>query len=176
MKRKVFTIALAALLAVGTISIAFSRGHGRRGGAFGHGLGHGQGMINRTSGELNLTKEQQEKLQPLRIDFQKEILPLRNEIQTKELELRQLWIAGELDEEAIVAKSKEVSDLRNQLHEKKMLHRLDAAKVLTKEQRTRFSLAGRRGRGYQHGCESPGFGYGGQHEYGHGGHFGIVCK
>ena len=159
MKKKVFTIALAALLVVGTISIAFSRGHGRRGRNSGPELGYGQGMVNRTPEELNLTKEQLEKLQSLRTDFAKEMLPLRNEIQTKSLELQQLWIADELDEDAIVAKSKEVSDLRNRMQENMIRHRLDVGRILTKEQRTQFSPAGRLGRGFRQGCGLVGFGW-----------------
>ena len=173
MKRKVFTIALATLLVVGTISIAVSQGRGRGGKNFGQGLGIGQRMMDGTPAELNLTQEQQEKLQSLRTDSAKETLPLRNEIQIKTLELRQLWIADELDEEAILAKSKEISDLRDQLHEQRIHHRLDAAKILTKEQRTRFSPAGRWGGGYQYGCEAPGYGYGGRRGHGRGGNFGM---
>jgi len=165
MKRKVFIIALAILLVVGTVSIAFSRGRGGRGRGFGPGLGDGPRMENQVPEELKLTKEQQEKLQSLRIDFAKETLPLSNEIQIKELEMRQLWLADELDEEAILAKSKEVSDLRNQMQEKMIRHRLDAAKVLTKEQRAHFSKVGHWGRGKRSPRGLPGFG--------RGGHFGM---
>ena len=167
MKKKVFTIGLAALLVAGTISIALSRGYGRRGGGFGPGLGYGPGMANWEKAGLNLTQEQMEKLQSLRTDFDKEMLTLRNEIQTKALELRQLWLADELDEDTIVAKSMEVSTLQNQLQEEMIHHRLNVAKVLTKEQRTQFShAAGYCGHGYQYGSV-------GQHRYGHGGHFGM---
>jgi Spy/CpxP family protein refolding chaperone len=156
MRSKVFIIALAALLVVGTISIAFSRGGGRRSKGFGAGLGRGPGIVKQTPEELNLSQEQQEKLQALRTDFTKEALPLRNEIQIKSLELRQLWIADELDEEAIVAKSQEISALRNQLQEKMIRHRLDAAKILTTEQRIKFSPVGHwghGGRGGHHGMD-----------------------
>lgn len=175
MKRKGFIIGLAALLVVGAISsIAFSQGFGRRGRGFGPpGLGYGPGMANWAPMGLNLTEEQVEKLQSLQADFDKETLNLRNDIQSKSLELQKLWIADELDEEAILAKAKEVSELQNQLQEKMILHRLDAAKVLTKEQRTQFPPAGYWGRGYQYGHRLPGWGYGGQRGYGHGGRFGM---
>lgn len=149
MRRKSFIVALAALLVVGVVSFAFSRGHGRRGRGFG--VGREPGIVKQVSEKLNLTEEQREKLQALRIDFAKETLPLRNEIQIKSLEMRQLWIADELDEEAIVAKSKEISVLRNQLQEKMIRYRLDAAKILTREQRMRFPHVGHLGRGYRGG-------------------------
>jgi Spy/CpxP family protein refolding chaperone len=173
MKRKVFIIALATLLVVGTISIAFSRGHGRRGRGFGSGLGYGQRMESQVPEELKLTQEQKEKLQSLQTDFAKETIPLRNEMQIKELELRQLWLADELDEEAILAKSKEISDLRNQMQEKMVRHRLDAAKVLTKEQRTQFSQIGPRERGKRPLRGLHKLGRGGRRGRGRGGRFGM---
>ena len=170
MRKKVFIIALTTLLVVGTISIAFSQGRGRRGRGMGTGL-HEKRMVTKAPAELNLTKEQQEKMQSLRIDFQKETLPLRNEMQIKRLELQQLWMADELDEEAIVAKSKEISALRNQLEENMIRHRIAVTKVLTKEQRAKLSLAGRRGRGRRYGNELPGFGRGGRFGMGKGQHW-----
>lgn len=98
----------------------------------------------------------------------KETLELRNDIQSKSLELQKLWIADELDEKAILAKAKEVSELQNQLQEKMIRHRIDLANVLTKEQRTRFSPAGYWGRGYQGGYGLPGCGYGGRFGMGRG--------
>jgi Spy/CpxP family protein refolding chaperone len=145
MRRKFVIIALVALLAVGTVSVALSYGRGGRGGWGGPGMGRGTGIADRGKAGLDLTKEQLEKLQSLRAEFDKETLSLRNELELKALELRQLWTADELDEEAIIAKSKEVSDLRSQIEEKMVRHRLDVAKVLTKEQRARFAARGFRG-------------------------------
>ena len=151
MIKKVFTVALVTLLVVGTMSIAFARVHGRRGRDL-RTEEHKPRMIEQMPEELKLTEEQQKELQALRTDFAKEMVPLRNEIQIKTLELKQLWLADELDEEAIVAKSKAISALRNQTQEKRTLHRLEAAKILTKEQRAKFSRIGflKRNRGCGH--------------------------
>lgn len=152
MKKKFFTIGLITLLVVGTISsIAFSQGFGRWGRGSGPGSVYGPRWSQMGS---NLTEEQEEKLQSLRTDLDKEILPLRDKIQAKALELQRLWTADELDEKAILAKAKEVSDLQNQLQDKIIRYRLNTAKILTKEQRTLFSPA--------YGCGLPGCGYGGQ--------------
>jgi Spy/CpxP family protein refolding chaperone len=169
MKRKVFTIALATLLVIGAISIAFSQIRGRRGRDIDTELGRRQRMIEQIPEELKLTEEQREKLQSLQTDFAKEMLPLRNDRQIKALELRQLWTADELDEEAILAKAGEISDLRNQMQEKMVLHRLEVGKILTKEQRTNFSPMGFKGHMRQRG---RGFGWDGC-GYGHGGRFGM---
>jgi Spy/CpxP family protein refolding chaperone len=170
MTKKVFAIALATLLVIGAISIAFSQGRGRRGRDIDAELGRSPGIIEQVQTELNLTAEQKEKLQSLRIDIAKEVLPLRNEMQIKALELRQLWMADELDDEAILAKSQEISALRDQMQEKMVHHRLDAAKVLTKEQRDKLSLTGRRwGRAFG----LAGFGCDGQRGFGRSGRFGM---
>lgn len=162
MKKKFVIIALVAFLVVGTVSVAFS--YRRRGGWGKPGMGPGTGMAIRGKAELDLNKEQLEKLQSLRADFDKDTLSLSNELELKALELRQLWTADELDEEAIIAKSKEVSDLQSQLQEKTVRHRLDVAKVLTKEQRTQFLARGRR----SHSFGPRGFGGGGRHGMGRG--------
>ena len=156
MKKKFVIISLVALFVVGVISVAFSQGYGRRGKS-------GSGVANWEKTELNLTKEQLEEIQPLRANLDEETLQLRNEMQIKALEYQQLWTADELDEEAIVAKSKEISDLKDQLQEKMIRHRLDIAKVLTKEQRASFAQTGRfgRGRGSMHG--GGGYGRGQMH-------------
>jgi len=135
MRKKVFIIALAALLVVGTISIAFSQGFGRRSRGFGPGSGFGgPGMMAGFTAGPNLTKEQLEKLQALRTDFQKETVDIRNKMQLTRLELQQLWLADELNEDAILAKTKECSALRTQLQEKAVQHRIKIRKIFTKEQ------------------------------------------
>lgn len=188
MKRKLFTIALAALFVVGAISIAISQGYGRRdreflhepgydlrmglgrGAKFGPCLGYGPGMANWTPAGINFTEEQLEKLQSLRTDFFEETLELRNQIQVKAMELRKLWTADELDDETILAKTREVSKLREQLQEKAIRHRLGVANVLTKEQRARFFYAVRSGRSFYQGRGPHGYGRG---RRGRRGHFGM---
>jgi len=142
MKRKVFIIGLAALLVVGAISIAFSQGFGRRGRGFG-----GPGMMDKVTAGPNLTQEQLKKLQALRTDFQKETVDLRNRTQLIGLELQQLWLADELNEEAILAKTKESSALRAQLQEKSVQHRIKMRKILTKEQWASFNQSRNIGKG-----------------------------
>ena len=151
MKRKIITIALVTLLTIGVVSIALSYGRGRGNGRGGFPAGPGPRGAVKEKAESALTKEQLEELKLLRTDFVKETLPARNELEIKIMELRQLWAADELDEGAILAKSSEVSDLQNQLHERMTRHRLDAAKILPKEHRARFLAKAHRepGRGSQ---------------------------
>lgn len=131
------------MLAIGTItSIAFSQGFGRGKGRNGMGFG----MMNQAPARANLTQEQTDKLQGLRLNFDKETLALRNDINARSAELQKLWSADSLDENAIIAKDKELMSLRNQMHEKMIRHHLDIAKILPKEQRSQPAFG--RGMGY----------------------------
>ena len=163
MKRKILTIALIALLTVGAGSIALSYGRGQGRGQGGSPAGPGPRRAAVEKAESALTEEQKEEMKSLRDSFAEETRPLRNELELKNLELRHLWTADELDEEAIMAKAGEVSELQSQLHEKMIRHRLDAAKVLPKEYRTRFLAKAHRGpgrgaRGRGHQDRGPGMG------------------
>ncbi|MCX7731652.1 MAG: Spy/CpxP family protein refolding chaperone [candidate division WOR-3 bacterium] len=82
-----------------------------------------------------LTDAQREQLQSLRIKHLKEIMPLETELRIKELELQALWDADKLDSKAIIAKVKELSELRNKLELTRTNHRLEIAQLLTPEQR-----------------------------------------
>ena len=86
----------------------------------------------------------------LRESFFKEALPLRNDLMSKKLELRSLWLQTNPDEEKILAKQKEINDLKAQLQEKGTKNRLEMRKILTPEQQAQLaSLRGREWR--EHG-------------------------
>ncbi len=83
----------------------------------------------------NLTDAQKEQIQTLRIKHLKEALPIETDIKVKELELGALWQVDKLDTKAIVAKVKEIADLRTKLELAKVNHRIEIYKILTPEQR-----------------------------------------
>lgn len=167
MKRKMFIIALAALLVVGATQIVLSQGFGRRGKGFGFGrgmMGYGPGIESTSL----LTEEQAQKLRAIRTEFQKEVQPLRTEIQKRSLDLRQLWRADEIDEDAILAKTKEINGLRMQLQEKAIHHRIVVRKIIPKEKWEAFSRSsGRRGMmGFgPMGMGFPGKGFRGEYDF-----------
>ena len=68
-------------------------------------------------------------------------------------ELRSLWAQSNPDEKNIVAKQKEINDLRSRLQEMSVKHRLQARGVLTPEQQTQVQ-------GYLSDTENFGPGYG----------------
>ena len=130
--RTVITTCIA-FLAVGIIaSTAFSRPHGKHGKADGFHL----------PVELieQLSEEQIGILKSLHVDLKKQLLPLKAEVQVKHLEIKELWDADTLDEDAILSKSDEVFETEKQIHQATTRHRLEAAKLLTREQQAELRL------------------------------------
>ena len=101
--------------------------------------------------ELNLSQDQIEKLQQLRLKHQKETLELRNTLQTKRLELQTLLASKDVDEEKVNLILEEMGKLKTELWKKTIHYRLKMRNVLTKEQWDKLLsyryMQGRGGRG-----------------------------
>ena len=138
-KAKVWMVG-AALLAMSGLAVAAGPGFGR---------GNNPNCPNWDT-RLNLTPEQQTKMNDLRTQFWKDTINLRNEMQTKRLELRTLWTNPAPDKDKITAKQKELNVLREKLQAKKTEYKLEARKNLTPEQAAQIGTFG------------PGMGGGGQ--------------
>jgi Spy/CpxP family protein refolding chaperone len=140
--------------------------------AAGPGFGMG-GNANCPAGmnQLNLTPEQQTKLGELKEKHWKDTVSLRNEMQIKRLELRTLWTAPNPDKNKILAKQKELNELRDKMQVKATDFRLDIRKALTPEQAAQLGTLGsgmgfhggmgRMRMGRQGPCGGPGQGPGG---------------
>jgi Spy/CpxP family protein refolding chaperone len=109
----------------------------------------------------NLTTEQQNQIDDLRGDHIKTMSGLRTDIQIKQLELARLWRADKLDGGKIVAKVKEISELRGKMQVAMVNHHLAVYKLLTPEQQKQFrspmmgmgrGMRGGRGMGMMGGC------------------------
>jgi len=150
MRKLVVFTAVAILLAASGLAMAQGWGPGPgpgRGMVYGpHGFGPGgpgpwMGPGKWAPG-LNLTAEQVQKMNALQESHFKETLPLRNEIMAKELELRTLWSQANPDQEKILAKQREINQLRAQMQEKSIQHRLEMRKILTPEQQAQWAAFG----------------------------------
>jgi Spy/CpxP family protein refolding chaperone len=86
----------------------------------------------------NLTDTQMEQIQALRIKHLKEVMPIETDIRIKELELDALWHAEKFDAKQIVAKVKEIGELKNKLALAKVNHQIEIYNLLTPEQRKMF--------------------------------------
>lgn len=92
------------------------------------------GMHKGTCAELNLTAEQQQKIDALRLAHQKEMIPLQADIRLAQLELEELVRAGDTSKK-LDAAIKKVNDLKSKQYEKRVKHRIEIANVLTDEQK-----------------------------------------
>lgn len=143
----------------------------RHGGAGGGGGGGGGGFGGRIMSELDLSKEQQTKIENLRIEMEKRTTQVRIELRQKRGELRQLWQAEHPDERTILAKQAEMDPLRQQLRAEGIKFRVAAFEVLTPDQKTklreimeqpmRHMRGGHKGGGRMGGMGGMGFGFGG---------------
>jgi len=138
MKGKVLAItAIAALIVAGLIAYA--------GPWWGRGYGYGPGM----GFWAVLTDEQREQIEELTSKFLSETAEIRGRLQAKLIELRNLWTDPNVGEEEILSKSAEVKDLRDQLYEISLKHRLEIRRLLTPDQIRRIGaiFGGRWGAG-----------------------------
>ncbi len=88
-----------------------------------------RGMMN-----LDLSAEQLAEIRQIMLDSQKETLELRNQIQAKQLEMRELKLADELDMEQVKSKLEEIADLQVELRMKAVERQEKVKELLTPEQ------------------------------------------
>ena len=70
---------------------------------------------------------------------------------TKRLELRLLWTDPKADSKAILAKERELGELRNRMWDKIVQYRLEARNSLTPEQIEKLGMMGGMGLGFGRG-------------------------
>jgi Spy/CpxP family protein refolding chaperone len=118
---------------------------------------------------LNLTQEQIDKIQQMRLDFQREILELRTQLQGKYLELRNLYYKGE-SQETIDNSIAQIQKMSLELEQKYSDHLNQIRGLLTNEQKAMFDRWGGLGLGLGRWGGGLGMGYG--YGYGYGPGFG----
>lgn len=141
--------------------------------AFAWGPGFGRGKGERPCREavlekLNLTDDQNAKIEALQDANDKATRPLREKIFDKSVELRRLWLQANPDKEKITAVQKELRTLRNEMEDKTTSLRLEIHKILTPEQNEKLANSrwgrgpgfGPRGGMRGHGDFGPGYGPG----------------
>ncbi len=84
--------------------------------------------------QLNLSDKQLASMKELRNSFRNETRDLRYNLAIKRIEMRKLFTDPKTDDATLLAKQKEISDLRQQLSEKRAQMRIDWRKILTPEQ------------------------------------------
>jgi Spy/CpxP family protein refolding chaperone len=141
--KKVTTSLLALLIVAAFATTALAYGPGRGPGKGFQGRGDYRGQT-----ALNLSEEQNAKINALREAHWKEVAPLQEQVTAKRDALRKLWLEPNPDQAKITAAQKELRTLRDQMQDKGTAARLEKLKVLTPEQKEKMaSFAGGRGFG-----------------------------
>lgn len=87
---------------------------------------------------LQLTEEQQKKIETLKSALDKELLDLKADLRVKKAELEKLLIAENPSKTAIEKKIDEIGALRTRIHKALVNHKLAIREILTPEQRIKF--------------------------------------
>ncbi len=152
MKKTLVALGLVAVMFMG-VSYVYARGPGfGPGPGTGPGPGAGSGNCPGCGGALNLTPEQQTQMRELQQKHYNEMAPLREEMFNLRQELRALWAKPNADTRCIQDKTEQMSQLRDQMQDKMVEHRLEARKLLTPDQISAMGAGpgkgGRGGRGF----------------------------
>jgi Spy/CpxP family protein refolding chaperone len=148
MKRRFIMKKLTFLLTAIGLSILLSAPVSAFGPREGRGTSDGykktddRGSAIRGLNRLNLSEDQNAKIDALHLAHQQDIRPIREKMADKSVELRRLWLQTDPDRNKITAKQKEVRALRDQLEDKKTAYRFEVNKVLTAEQKEKLAAYG----------------------------------
>ena len=120
----------------------YGMGHGMMGG-YGHGAGMGPGMMMGGYGmgplsQLNLTKEQQEKISRIQNDARKKNWDTMGKMMDEQYKLRELYSADKRDTQAISNQYNKVSELHRQIMENSLDTQSKIEALLTKEQKEKI--------------------------------------
>lgn len=147
---KKLLVAVLGITVLATSGLALAQGWGRGPGM---GPGAGGGMaFGPCAANLNLSAEQIKEMQDLRAKHFNETAAIREKLYAKHTELRSLWAQKDPNQAEIMTKQKEANELRAELQEMGIKHRLQARGILTPEQQTQlqgcFSGTGNFGPGF----------------------------
>ena len=87
---------------------------------------------------LNLTADQQKKIDALRLDFQKKILPLRSEVQALRTNFKLLVIDNKASEGKLKAQLQKISAKQQEMALLRAKHQRSVRDLLTAEQKIKF--------------------------------------
>ena len=129
---------LIAIMVMGLFTLSALNTWGQ-GYGYGNGYGDGDGKRDRDRDriheKLNLTDEQETKIEVLRINHQKEMIEIKAELGKKELELQELQNNIEYTREEYIGKIKELSEIRNRMQLARANHQMDVYELLDLEQK-----------------------------------------
>jgi len=90
--------------------------------------------------KLDLTDEQQSKMQDLRLALQKEILPLISKVRIVNDEIKQEMVAEKFNQSKVKKLIEQKEKIRTEIQVKRTLHQRSIRDMLTPEQQKQFDL------------------------------------
>ena len=99
--------------------------------------------------DLNLSRDQMDKIKKIRNTARKQSIPIKGDIELKRIEFKELMDTDSPDKEKIAAKLKEIEALKTQLKINRVNGMIDFRNILTKDQREKLEKMrmGHRGMG-----------------------------
>jgi Spy/CpxP family protein refolding chaperone len=85
--------------------------------------------------QLNLTEEQEKKMQELKLAHQEQMIKLRSDIELKELEIKKLVSAVNVSRIEIIKLTKELNTIKNEIDIARVNHKMDVYDLLDESQR-----------------------------------------
>jgi zinc resistance-associated protein len=170
MKHPLTITALIVLLLTSAVAAEAQWWKSGSGGA----RGTGPGWRSDFSG-LNLTEDQQKKLDSLYQTYGKDVAKLHNTLGQKQLEMNSLLLEPNPDQSKVTNLQKELSGLQSSLNDKRINYQLEARKILTPEQVAQLPPGCSLGFGTMMGGSGPGYGCGRGPGYGCGKGSGYGC-
>jgi len=133
MKRRLPMIIFSTLI---LLTLAFSQGH-RPPPPGGPPSNPGRGLREKIK-LLDLTAEQRESMETMRVELQKKIIPIRAQIELKQIDMRTAMKADKPSEAAILKLAREIHNLEFQIKELEIHQKLAFQLLLTSEQREKM--------------------------------------
>jgi len=97
--------------------------------------------------QLNLTQDQQKKIQELKLAHQEQMIKLRSDAELKELEIRKLIGSDNVSRNEMIKLTKELNAIKNEIEIAKVNHKMDVydnldanQKKLWMEQKEKFGM------------------------------------
>lgn len=135
--KNLFVIMIAGIFMLSALN-ALGQGYG-----YGNNYGDRDGKRyrdkDRIHEKLNLTDEQETKIEGLRINHQKQMIEFRAELEKKELELQDLKNKGEYTRDDYIGKIKELSEIRNRMQLARANHQMDVYELLGPTQKATWN-------------------------------------
>ncbi|KAB2871552.1 MAG: Spy/CpxP family protein refolding chaperone [Bacteroidales bacterium] len=151
-----------SIVLVTFMSIGLSA-YSQQGQQFRGGVGKNPDKIGNADCKIpNLTDEQQQKINDLRVKHINDVTPLKNELGEKRARMRTLQSAEKPDLNAINKLIDEMAAVRAQIQKKAAAHKVEVASLLTDEQKVYFNA--HQGRKFDKGMKRGG----GRHGMGNG--------